>query len=229
MRDSFDPVLSVTIDGRQVTTGDFVSPNPVIEASLWDENIYLLKTDTTNVQFFLTYPCPSTDCDPVPVYFSRDDVRWFAATDTTDFRVVFTPKNLEEGEYWLQVSAADASGNESSDQRYEVMFVVDYEPTVSINPPYPNPFALTSVFQIKISGTSEPDAFSLIILDVNGKVVREMNDSNTTSLIIGTNEISWDGTTDGRAPVADGLYIFSMSLVVEGQVIQRSGKLVLAR
>src|SRR5690606_36214287 len=44
--DVFNPVLEVTIDGRFVTNGDYVSSYPVIVGRLWDENSILLKTDT---------------------------------------------------------------------------------------------------------------------------------------------------------------------------------------
>ncbi|MBL7858780.1 MAG: hypothetical protein JNM57_13915 [Cyclobacteriaceae bacterium] len=226
--DRYIPVMDVTIDGRLVANGDFVSPNPVIEIRLWDENRYLLKADTTNIKLFLTYPCSSGTCIPTPIYFSRSDVQWFAATASADFRIVFKPRNLEEGEYTLRISAADARGNVSEGD-YEVMFVVDYASAVSISYPYPNPFALSTTFRVKISGEKEPDSFSLVMLDVNGKVVRDLNDDNTTPLIIGTNEIFWDGASDNGTPVAAGLYLFRLVILYDGQSYTKLGKVVVVR
>ena len=40
------PVLDVSIDGRYIENRDFVTSNPLILIKVWDENKYILKTDT---------------------------------------------------------------------------------------------------------------------------------------------------------------------------------------
>jgi hypothetical protein len=65
--DALNPILEVTIDGRRVKNGEFVSPTPEIVATLWDENKNILKTDTTGIRLFLTYPCNSTPCGATQV------------------------------------------------------------------------------------------------------------------------------------------------------------------
>src|SRR5690606_9048170 len=138
--DSFRPVLEVTFDGRVLSDGDFVSSNPEILLRLWDENPYLLKKDTTGIRIFLEYPCPQGSCDDNPsIYFSRSDIEWFPATDTSDFLVRFTPAELPDGDYRFSVSFEDASGNASAFEPYSITFRVQHEPSVLALAPYPNP------------------------------------------------------------------------------------------
>ncbi len=78
--DISNPVLDVTIDGRYILRGDFVSPTPTIQARLWDENQHLRKTDTTGVRIFLTYPeCADGSCNPTPIDLGGKYVTWYAS------------------------------------------------------------------------------------------------------------------------------------------------------
>lgn len=215
--DRFKPVLEVTFDGRLPADGDFVSANPEIALRLWDENRTLVKTDTAGVRIFLEYPCVSPDCDGNPaVYFSRDDVSWFPATDTTDFRVVFTPQNLPEGSYTLSVDVADASGNQVSPDPYVITFQVKYASSVLLLAPYPNPAVSPVVFTIVISGREAPDEFDLTLFGIDGRMVRHLRTSN---IVVGTNEILWDGTDDAGRMLPGGVYPYKLVLRQEGQQV----------
>lgn len=216
--DHFKPVLEVTIDGRIPIDGDFVSANPEIVLKLWDENSALIKTDTSGVSISLEYPCPSGACDNDPaIYFSRDDVNWFAATDTSDFKVVFNPANLPEGEYRLAVEISDASGNMASADPYEITFQVKYESSVVLLAPYPNPSLATVIFTLVISGEEAPDAFDLMVFGVDGRMVREIRVDN--GLVVGTNEIFWDGRNDTGQDLPGGVYPYRIILRRQGQEV----------
>ena len=225
--DDSDPVLDVTIDGRYILRGDFVSPTPTILVKLWDENQHLLKTDTTGVRIFLTYPeCADGACNPRVVDLGGKYVTWYPATDTSVFRVVFRPEMLPEGEYTLRVEAQDVRGNSSGANPYEISFVVEYETSITLDGPYPNPFSTETNFDLSLSGTSLPNVFVFQIVDVTGRFIREfpMQDFH-----IGRNRITWDGTDAAGRPVHEGVYVYKLQVGANGTQSTRYGKIVLVR
>lgn len=224
--DFFNPVLDVSIDGRHVVNGDFVSPDPVVMVRLWDESKSLKKTDTEGMRLFLTYPCDEDDCTPQLVELDSEEIKWFAATDTSDFRIEFRPATLPEGMYTLRVEAADARGNSSGADPYEVDFVVKQETTVAVLPPYPNPFRTEVYFTVVLSGSVLPGQLSMQIVDVTGKQIHTFTPDN---IHIGTNALVWDGTDDTGNVVPKGVYIYKLFFTVGDQKVQKNGKVVLMR
>ena len=121
------PSLDITVDGRYLQNGDFVSPSPLIKAKLIDGNPFMPIQDTTHLNLFLTYPCASSPCPTQRISFSRQDVSWTPATAGSDFSFSFHPQNLPEGIYTLQATGSDESGNISGTQPYAVNFQVKDE------------------------------------------------------------------------------------------------------
>jgi Peptidase family C25 len=222
--DVFNPVLEVTIDGRYIVNGDYVSPNPAIRIRLWDENPIVLKTDTTGIRIFL-YPCASAACDAIPIYFTREDVAWFPATATNDFRVEFNPRNLAEGTYTLRVEAADTRGNPSGTEPYEITFVVLMDNSVVIQRPYPNPSQDNVFFPIIIAGDEQPDNLVLELMNANGQLI---NVFTKNDLFIGTNVLQWDRQNASGITVPPGMYLYRMVVTRNGRDVKTAnGKLIL--
>ncbi|MFN3839402.1 MAG: C25 family cysteine peptidase [Cyclobacteriaceae bacterium] len=233
--DLYNPVLDVTVDGRYLQHGDYVSPNPKIRIILWDENSLIKKTDTLGVKIFLTYPDEAT---PTPVYFSRTDVTWFAQTDAEKFRVEFSPVNLPEGQYTLLVEARDARNNSSGAVPYAITFIVRYEQTALLLAPHPNPMSSSIAFVVVLTGETPPDKLLLDIINTNGKPVHTLEFG---AFVIGTNRLVWDGTDSRGNLLANGLYLYRLRLfrnaeliplaIPEGERFMKNGygKLVIAR
>lgn len=222
--DAFDPVLEVTIDERHVANGDFVSPNPSIHARLWDDNRILLKRDTLGVILLFSDTCQA-DCNLRRIWFSNPQISWSAATDSTDFSVVYKPRDLLEGRYLLRVSASDEEGNVSGATDYEVTFYVSAERTVLLLPPFPNPFQLSTMFRVVVSGGDQPDAASIQFTSAAGVPVQAIS----KPLYIGTNEITWRGTDPSGYLLPPGVYIYRLRLSVAGEVHEKIGKVVIVR
>lgn len=223
--DGFDPVLEVTIDGRYVANGDFVSPNPSIQARLWDDNRFLLKQDTVGVSLYLSAPCGEDECTLQRVYFSSPEITWLPATDTSDFAVVYKPRDLAEGKYILRVSASDLLGNASGETAYEVTFYVSLQRTVLVLSPYPNPLRLSTLFRVVVSGKDEPGEASLQFSTVAGIPVQAIN----RALFIGTNEVTWNGTDAAGNLLPAGIYLYRLRLSVAGEGFEKIGKVVIVR
>jgi hypothetical protein len=227
--DVLRPVLTVSFDGRQLINGDFVSPNPTILAKIWDENNTILKKDTAGVRLFVTYPCSTNECSPTRILLTDPSVKWYAATDTSSFKLFFEPKGLTDGTYKLRVEATDAKGNLSGPEPYIVEFVVKGETTVAIEDPYPNPFNDQVTFSIVISGGVVPDAFDLQLINVNGKLEDSFTLEDFPIIHIGTNDLVWYGSSRHGNNLPNGVYIYRINLNVGDKRVQKIGKLVLLR
>lgn len=217
------PVLDVTVDGRYLLNGDFVSPDPKIKIKLYDDNKFFFVTDTTKMTVLLSYPCASSTCAFSRISFSRSDVSWSSASATSDFEFNFSPLNLPEGTYILQVIAADASGNRSGTTPYEISFEVKNETTLALRSVYPNPSTGIFNFNFVLSGNVLPDDFSLQIFSSDGKLVGDFSKQDVTRFFIGTNILPWQATTDS------GLLIYRLNISANGKSVSQSGKLILIR
>jgi hypothetical protein len=224
--DFLRPVLDVTVDGRHLVEGDFVSTNPLITVKVWDENKNFIKESVDGMRIFLTYPCDDFECDPVAIDLSSDMIKWFPATSTSDFRIEFRPASLPDGYYILTVEGEDAQGNASGVEPYQVGFAVQAESTVNIMPPYPNPSSADVKFNVVISGEIIPSEVFLEVVDVNGKRIREFS---TDHVHIGTNQWSWDGTDSAGSNVTPGIYIYKVFFELDGKKFQKNCKVVIVR
>ncbi len=221
--DTFKPVLEVSIDGRVVQNGDVVSRNPKMKIKLWDQNQYVLKSDTLGVSILLQFPCEGA-CAFKRINFSDANVTWNPATTTSDFSVEYAPTNLEDGLYTLRVEAADATGNISSEGFYEVSFVVQSESSILFLPVYPNPSNDVFVFPIQINGDENTALLEVRIISVDGKVMQTMASPNI--LHVGRNEIIWDGKNASGNFVPAGIYVYQLKLSTsDGDKVHR-GKLI---
>lgn len=226
LQDRFIPVLDVTVDGRYIMNGDYVSENPDIRLKVWDESRYILKTDTSGIRIFLKYPCVGSSCQFEPIYFSRSDLSWSPASESSDFEVLFSPLNLTVGEYQLLVEAQDGSGNQAVEP-YEVAFKVSNDGVVSFHNPYPNPSQGEVFFKFTSTGPSAPDQYRLQIMSMDGRLVYEYEIKQP--LPIGQNQFIWNGASAEGVTIGNGLYLFRQIVIVGGQSFTKNGKLALVR
>ncbi|MGI9545292.1 MAG: C25 family cysteine peptidase, partial [Cyclobacteriaceae bacterium] len=68
-QDLTNPILNVTFDGRQISNGEIVSPNPLIEVLLKEDNPFVFKEDTIGMTLAIKYP-NCENCNFEPIYFS---------------------------------------------------------------------------------------------------------------------------------------------------------------
>lgn len=206
--DKINPILDVTFDGLQIMDGDIVSPRPHIRVDLKDENEYLFINDINSFDLALQ---KEPDNQSFPVDLSGANIA-FTPADSTSGNVAhldFYPE-LESGEYILYVQAKDVSGNLSGDQDIEVRFVVVEESQVSNVLNYPNPFSTSTQFVFTLTGFEVPEIFTIQIMTMTGKVVREITREELGNLRIGVNrtDFKWDGTDEYGSKLANGVYLY---------------------
>lgn len=208
--DVFNPVLDVTVDGRYLVNGDFVSANPRIAIKLWDDNSLIKKTDPEGMHIRLTYPGAAT---PTDITFDREDVAWFPQTDTEYFRVLFTPVNLPAGDYVLEVEARDVRNNSSGATPYRIEFNVVNETHALLYAPHPNPSSGVVRFDLVLTGEL-PDLLRMHIMTSTGSTVGSFEQS---FFHVGTNSIVWEGKDTNGNDLPSGLYIYHLELYRSNQ------------
>jgi hypothetical protein len=225
VRDGQAPVLDVSVDGRYLANGDVVSPDPVVNITLMDENQFWFKADTAGVVINFK----NLDTDEVRrINFSDPETEWTAASASADFKVSFVT-HLEPGQYELRVSAQDASGNLAGEQPYSVEFYVTDMVGFVIGNPFPNPTYNTVSFPVRISGNDLPSALVLKIISPDGRLVGNFDLNDVSGLYIGTNYIhlKMDDLEGGSLPA--GVYFYKLEIRGPGQSKTSAGQLIYIR
>lgn len=228
LADKTPPILNVTFDNRTLRKGDYLSSNPEIIIIMVDENQFRFKSDTLGVSVLLSYPCGSPSCPFTRIPLSGDDIKWFAATADSNYRIEFTPQ-LADGDYVLSVQVADASGNLSGATPYEISFKVKSEPSLSLTSVFPNPSTGDFFFSFVLTGNELPDEFLLEIFTTQGQRLRTFTTTSVQQFNIGSNELMWDGREATGAYLPRGVYVYRLRIKTPSKETSTQGKLVLMR
>ncbi|GAA0890712.1 hypothetical protein GCM10009122_03910 [Fulvivirga kasyanovii] len=226
IKDNINPLIDVVFDGSYIMDGDIVSPTPLISIRMKDENQFILKQDTTDVNIFLR-KCESCDFKRIP--FSSERLQWFPADDENDFRVEYKPDFNEDYDpsktdpylYTLRVEAEDASGNTSGSEPYSINFEVVFESSITNFYPYPNPFSSSTRFIFTLTGSEVPDEIKIQIMTVSGKIVREITQNELGPIRIGNNvtDFAWDGKDEFGDQLANGVYLYRVIVRQNGETL----------
>ncbi|MBL6448006.1 transporter [Fulvivirga sp. 29W222] len=226
IKDNINPLIDVVFDGNYIMDGDIVSPTPLISIRLKDENQFILKQDTTDVNIFLR-KCET--CDFKRIAFSSERLQWFPADDKNDFRVEYKPDFNEDFDpaktdpyiYTLRVEAEDASGNASGSEPYSINFEVVFESSITNFYPYPNPFSSSTRFIFTLTGSEIPDEIKIQIMTVSGKIVREITQNELGPVRVGNNvsDFAWDGKDEFGDQLANGVYLYRVIVRQNGETL----------
>jgi hypothetical protein len=219
------PVLDVTVDDRYLMNGDVVSPTPVVNVKIIDENIFWFKTDTIGIQIFIKDLGTSVN---KRINFTNPNLTWSPASVEDDFLITFQ-LNLTAGEYELSVQGADASGNSSGPIPYTVSFVVTDDLHIQFGEPFPNPSTASFSFPVRLSGDELPESLSLKIISPDGRLIKQFNLSDVSGFYVGTNYLKWNAHESSSVHGYSGLYYFKLEIKVAGKVFSKVGRLLLAR
>ena len=205
--DKINPLLDVTFDGMHIMDGDIVSPTPTISITLRDESDLFYIDDISSFDLGLQ-ALPSQQSNPVDL--SADNIRFTPADSTREFAQLDFLPELESGEYILYIQGEDRSGNLSGDQDIEVRFQVIKESTLTNVLNYPNPFSTSTQFVFTLTGNDVPDVFTIQVMTLSGKVVKEITKEEMGNLRIGVNrtDYKWDGTDEFGNKLANGVYLY---------------------
>lgn len=218
--DMINPLLDVTFDGVHIMDKDLVSGKPGILITLKDENQFLALNDTSDFHVFLRTPSQSV-AQLIP--WSSDMQFVPAVLPHNSCKILFNPNCAEDGIYELTVQAKDRSDNVSGLIDYEISFEVINHATITNVLNYPNPFSSSTQFVFTLTGTQVPDLFTIQIMTITGKVVREINRDEFGDLHIGRNitAYAWDGRDAYGDQLANGVYLYRIITRLDGENIDQ--------
>jgi hypothetical protein len=218
--DRINPLLDVTFDGVHIMDKDLVSGKPGILITLKDENQFLALNDTSDFNVFLRTPSQQV-AQLIP--WGADMQFIPAVLPHNSCKISFNPNCVEDGVYELIVQAKDRSNNVSGLIDYEITFEVINHATITNVLNYPNPFSSSTQFVFTLTGNEVPDLFTIQIMTITGKVVREINREEFADLHIGRNITSyaWDGRDAYGDQLANGIYLYRIITRIDGESIEQ--------
>ena len=215
LRDSANPLLDVTFDGRHIADGDIVSAHPLIAVTIADANRYMVIDDTNSVSIYLT-PL-ATGIERRIDLGGNSNVSFESGTPASNIARLELSMPFESGVYQLRVRAHDASGNESGNDDYIISFRVIEENSVSEVYAYPNPFSSSVRFGFDLTGDVLPDNLRIDIYNSMGKIVKTLTMTDFGSLHFGLNLSSvWNGTGANGAFLPAGVYFYKAHISYDG-------------
>ena len=138
-----------------------------------------------------------------------------------DAAITYAP-DLANGEYQLQITAADTSGNIGE---LVTAFTLNEEVTLSEVFNVPNPMYDGKTF-FTYHLAQVPDTVTIKIYSINGRLLRTLDDARANR---GTNETGWDGRDEDGIRCANGVYLYRVTAHTADRKIQQVGKLAILR
>lgn len=219
--DNVNPLLDVTFDGTHILNGDIISSKPHVLVTLKDENKFLAMDDTSDFKVFIKYPNQATE---KRLFFTKDLQFTKAQLPNNSCKIEWKPEFAEDGKYKLIVQANDRSRNASGSVDYNIQFEIVNKQTVTEVLNYPNPFSTSTRFVFTLTGSEIPDIFTIQIMTITGKVVKEITKNELGNLHIGRNitEYTWDGKDEYGDKLANGVYLYKVITRHNGQSVEKS-------
>ena len=225
--EDINPILDVTFNGQHILNNDIIAPTTEIIVTLKDENPYLVMSEDADTSLFGIYLTdPDGEQFKIPFMNSNGEVimQWIPAEmQNKKFKIVY-PKYFEKtGIYSLLVQGSDKSGNLSGDFEYKINFEVIHESAITEFLNYPNPFSTSTRFVFTVTGDELPDDILIQVMNINGKVVREITEGELGPIHVGRNitDFAWDGKDQFGDQLANGIYLYRVQARLNGQSVKQ--------
>lgn len=216
--DTQGPDISIRLDYKDFTEGDYVSSSPLLMVELFDES----GINTTGVGIGHNIEA-RIDNDPTPIDLtdkfeaSLDDNRGGTIED------VLT--NLSPGVHSIKIRAWDVYNNPSEKEVYFRIKDEDEEAEITKVFSVPNPTSGPTSFTF--SHTARPPyEVSISIFGSDGRLVRNLTEQIGTLRYA---EISFDGTDRYGNSLAQGSYYYSVEINESGKISRTSGSFIILR
>jgi hypothetical protein len=204
----------VKFDGNQIFDGDYVSPTPEIDIEL-DYNLGYNYSDTSEVNLFL---------NNIRIHNGEMSLKEF---DTINRKIIYSYKPvLESGNYNLAVRGRNLIGNIEESDGYTANFVVSDEFRLMDVYTYPNPTNNNTYFTFML--TKVPDELEIKVYTIAGRLIKKLN-LTAADLKLNFNKIYWDCKDEDGDPVANGTYLYKVTLKDSEETISETQKMAIVR
>ena len=212
--DLVSPAFDISVDGQPVTSGEVFNESPEFLITVTDD--HALDESTLVLSF------GSADEPLAPVATSKYTMS--ISDDSRKAEITF-PLDLMNGEYAIQMEAADTTGNHSAlNQSGPFRFRVDEEVRLGNVVNAPNPFARTTVFSYSLNQPA--DKIVVKIYNLKGRLLRTLEQDAPTWHY---SEEFWDGRDENGNKLASGVYFYRFIVYAGKKKIIRTGKLAIIR
>ena len=217
--DVTNPLLDVTFDGRRIMNKDLVSAKPNIVISVKDENKFLALNDTSAFEIYIQKPGQTT---AQRLAFGNELVFTPGTLPKNSCSVSYEPFFVIDGTYTLTAQAKDRSNNLSAKSSYKIQFEIQQKPGITQVLNYPNPFSSSTRFVFTLTGSELPEVFTIQIMTISGKLVREITKDELGDLHIGRNisSYAWDGKDTYGDKLGNGVYLYRIITRLNGQSME---------
>jgi len=224
--DSLSPQVNITFNGQRIPNGGLVPKKPRILITATDDSPIPLA-DTALFSISLGRK---------PIYFNDSRIAFTPATTTNKTAtILFTPE-LPDGRDTLRVTVRDASGNLADSTQSVVAFSVESDFKIQNLYNYPNPFRDETFFAFRMTGEleSRPTEFKIRIYTVAGRLVKEIDVMPTLNESFNGNgfglyRVRWDGRDNDGDLLANGIYIYRITIKTPKESINKTEKLAIVR
>lgn len=209
--------LKISLAGKEIMDGDFISSNPNFKIELHDESLIPIN-DTGKVMIYL---------NGKQVYYSGNDnslsVRY--SLNNPKMIVDYSPV-LKDGEYTLKVIGKNATDKIIDSSGTVKRFSVKNELQLLNVFNYPNPFGDETYFTFKL--TQVPDELKIIVFTIAGRKVKEIK-LHGSELNYDFNRVYWDGKDEDGDKLSNGTYLYKIISKKGNEDIQATEKLSIIR
>jgi hypothetical protein len=204
-------------DGVQLMDGDYISPTPKLAVQLTDRT----KSPAVNqiVHFFV---------DRMLVNRQSTTASGDSYKGNNDAELSFTPE-LSNGHHVLEARVGrmdDLGAIDSLEQTISVNVLGESRIMQLLN--YPNPFARETEFTFMLTGSRPPEELTVRVYTIAGRKIREIKIPQS-QLQIGFNRVTWDGHDNDGEEIANGYYLYQVSMKLNGKTVSEIGKLAKVR
>ena len=214
--DSSKPTLNITFDGNDLIDGDYISSNPKIQIQLDDPSLIPI-TDTSSIDLFLNNQRIN--------YLNNSNVDIAFSQQNPKVVVNYTPK-LKSGRYQLTVFGKNANGFLSDSAGVTKSFVVDDEAKLLDVYNYPNPAENETYFTFRLPVI--PDEMKINVYTIAGRLVKKF-DIVSSELNLNFNKILWNLRDEDGDKLANGVYLYKISMKSGDKSQQFTQKLAIVR
>ncbi len=224
--DSLSPKVDITFNGQRIPNGALVPKKPRIVITATDDS----PIPIADTALF------SLSLGQRPIYFNDSRIAFTPATITNKTAtILFTPQ-LREGRDTLRIAVRDASGNPADSAQSVVAFNVESDFKIQNLYNYPNPFRDETFFAFRMTGEleSRPTEFKIRIYTVAGRLIKEIDVMPTLNESFNGNgfglyRVRWDGRDNDGDLIANGIYIYRITIKTPKEIINKTEKLAIVR
>lgn len=186
-------IENLGLDQENFIPGDYASSTPTILATLTDTGSGI---DETTIDLRIK----PAEGDEIVVPASS--VSFNSETDEMSYTVT---ESLADSEYTVSLNVKDKVGNSAEEKTTE--FVIESELAIKKVLNYPNPFSSDTKFTYYL--TRDVDEVTIKVYTVAGELVKTIDFASSH---VGYNEEEWDGINDYGEELANGTYVYKITV-----------------